>query len=298
MIEKHAFDYENMNQKGMKTLMRNNVARTTISILLSALIIIGLIFTTDSNLFLTNTLALWIVAEVYFALFLRFVLFGWVSRQIAKRKINIIKVGGLSLLFSFILLCLLPWKYGHVLTNNYIEKARLFNNEITIHVEDQHNSASSAQEVWIDAVKEQNKDYNLYEISLDDQNWIFKDGCIYTDGSTNIDLTICFPQRLLYEIRFKMTPASGMVTISSGSNRYTMDLYSPTKKYAYINWENLYGRITAADPILRLAYYFFYFLIIWIMVFSLTIYLSVRRQRTPVFSRTKANSHDMEKYND
>lgn len=263
--------------------MFKNIFQTIISILISTLIIVGLICTTKSNVFLVNTTALWIIAGIYLALYLRFILFHWVFQKTMEQKIRWIRAGIISALASLLILCFSPWKYGHVLTNNHIEKMRLFNPEITIHVEDHSNEASLAQEVWISAIKENNKDYNLYEIPLDNDTWSFAEGQIYTAGLSNHDLIMHFPAGKLYEIRFKTTPSSGIVRVSSAGFECFVDLYSADESYLFLNWEALYGKITTAPQTLRIIYYLSCLFVIWIMVFPATVYFFSKYQNNNKF---------------
>lgn len=256
--------------------MHKNIAQTISSILIAVVIIVGLICTTKSNLFITNTTALWIMAGIYLSLFFRFAVFGWAFDQIKGKNIIALKTGMISLLISLILLCFLPWKYGRVLTDNHIEKMRLSNPEIIIHVENNSNEASLAQEVWISAIKENNKDYNLQEIPLDNDKWYFNEGNIYTAGPSENDLTIRFRPKALYEIQFKAMPTSGIIRVTSGNDECIIDLYSSNEHFMYLDWSALYGRITTAPQILRVTYYLFYLLIIWSMMFFTVTYLTVK----------------------
>lgn len=258
--------------------MFKNISQTIISILISTLIIVGLICTTKSNIFLANTTALWIIAGIYLALFLRFIIFHWSFQKLKDQKKLWIKTGIISVFVSLLLLCLSPWKYGHILTNNHIEKMRFSNPEITVHVESRSNEASSAQEVWISAIKQNNKDYNLYEIPLDNDTWSFVEGQIYTTGLNSHDLIIQFPVGQLYDIRFKATPSSGIVRVSAGGFECFIDLYSADERYINLDWEVLYGKITTAPQALRITYYLSCLLVIWIMMFPATIYLFSKYQ--------------------
>lgn len=252
--------------------MKNGVIRTIVAFLAAILCVIGLAYTTESNLFLNNTIALWSIAFFYLFLFSCFVLFKWNVSQIKKLRSGKLRLVMASLFISVILLVIFPWKYGTVLTNNHVEKMRYTMHSVIISVQNQ-NMDSAGQEVWISAVKKNTQDFNMYEIPIDNQEWVFNEGAIYTDGKNKTNLVIDLGEGNLFDVKFKKTPMSGIVTIQSGQHEYSLDLYSEIQEEVYLDWTELYGNAITASQYKRILYYALYFAIIWSLVITGLIYL-------------------------
>lgn len=269
--------------------MKNNIMRRITAIFIATFLIVGLVITTGSNIFLSNTLALWILAWVYLFLFFDLVALKLNLIKIKAKSSRIIMLGVASLAVSMVLLGILPWKYGTVLTNNHIEKQRHTTHSVTISVVGQ-NDASAGKEVWICAVKKNQEDYNMYEIALDNQVWFFNEGAIYTTGESGDELVIDLGEGNLFEVKMKKNPLSGIVKISSGQYEYSLDLYSNVEEEVYLDWDALYGRVTTANQYMRMGYYALYLAIVWSLVLAGTVLMLEKNDKKSELSNEDSKS--------
>lgn len=236
----------------------NKKQLTLLSILLPTLILGSLLYTTDSNLFLTNTVALWIIAWIYLVIFYRVFTFGFCIKKKDEVGVGQVQMRVITLFISMGILLLFPYKYGRVLTNNYIEKMRYQKSQVTLYPE-------TEGEISIVSIKVNGKDYNIYEIPLDNENWVFNEGKIYNNGYNMKPLTIGFDKGTIFDIKFAASLNSGRVIVKDEEYSYTLDLCSDNN-VVYINWEDLYGNVQNASSILRVIYYIAYLFLIWSLV--------------------------------
>lgn len=260
--------------------MKNKGKRIIISSVMAVLIIIILIVVTHTNLFLNNTIMLWILAAVYLWAFNYFIVLGWCAKVLRNvESKDIIIVFATSIILSGLLLVIFPYKYGRILTNNFIERMRLTNNEVSISVYTP-NDVNGGQEVWVDSLKVDSRAYNIYEIPLDNDIWSFKDGKIYTDGlREHTELEIKFEKGELFEIKFRKTPESGIVLIQTEGYAYILDLYSTNEETIYLDWNELYGSVTSAVAQERIAYYVVYYLILLEISFAIVCFALDRKRK-------------------
>lgn len=260
--------------------MKNKGKRIIIAAVITAVLISLLISVTHTNLFLDNTVMLWILATVYLLIFNYFIVLGWCIKLFQKmeNKDRIIVILT-SIILGIVLLVICPYKYGKILTNNYVEKMRLMNNKVFISV-NAPNTENGDQEVWIDSLKVDSRAYNIYEIPVDNDIWAFNDGKIFTDGTReHTELAIEFEQGQFFDIKFRKTPESGSALIKTDGYECVLDLYSPKEETVYLNWEDLYGSINSAPAAERLVYYIAYYLILLELSFTVVCYALDRKNK-------------------
>lgn len=238
--------------------------RIVISFLPPTLLITCLIFVTNSNLFLTNTMALWFLAWVYYLLFYNVFTIRLCVEKINSFGMRKVKLSIIALLISVCVLLLFPYKYGKVLTDNYVEKMRYYNPEVTIVPE-------TGGEISIISIKVNKKDYNIYEIPIDNENWVFDNGRIYNDGNHLKPLTISFDRGTMFDVKFEANMSSANIKICNGKYSYILNMNFAEGSDLQINWETLYGKIRKANSFLRMVYYIICLLLIWSIVEVLVI---------------------------
>jgi len=199
-----------------------------ISLLLAITSIIGLIFSTNTNLFIRNTVVLWGLGMIYLFLFLFLIVFNITLRQLHSTSKRIMLILA-SVIITVLMICVLPFSYENVLKHNYIEKAFRENNTITIETLGNKNIESVGYSIQIEsAMIEKRNNYKLDDVILPD-SWEHINGKLVGESIFNDQFQIVFPEGSCYELRARYDENSGIIRITIGENSKDFDLYIPTK---------------------------------------------------------------------
>lgn len=234
----------------------------------SGILILILCFSTHSNLFLPNTVCLWVLGWIYLSVFCYF--------AIQKNDLTIsemMKIGIAALIISFALLLLFPIKYGAVLTQNYHEHQIMQTESVTITPLQRVNKSATAAEIWIDRILMNGQQYDKSNLQLSD-GWEILDNYIYcADARSAQPLVIHIPEKSYYEIHFVMTEASGSLRYSVNGSDAVIDLYNAVRTDRMVTPMEIWGEATEASRRERTLYYAAYEAALWILLNILIRYL-------------------------
>lgn len=252
-----------------------NKLKSVIYILTSLLLILILAYTSESNIFITNTLCLWILGFVYFFLYLRLVFDKSAEKFLKlKKKGNVI----LIVLLSSILLCgFLPIRFQKIIDENMIERG-MRSTKITIEALGEKNAESQGYEVCLEGIRINGvEDYNLYNIKLN-QDWDFVDGrpTYLKQIKSNIKIDLGYIKT--YEIIMRKNESAGKVNIKIGPNEYEYDLYSKeedSRNSIDLSKVFLQNQEKSSD-LQKGLFYFTYFIIVGSIMYSVVVFVKVR----------------------
>lgn len=207
-------------QQNTKKERKRNLASSIIGAIIS---IILLMITSKAFVGDANAICLWFLAGVYLVLFHYFAFWGYAVKKIKnssyKRETIVCSIIVTLLLFLF-----LPFRYDNVLENNYFLKNYLDNQTIAIEPLKEKNELSSGYQIWLEGIKVDGKDYNLYNISLPDK-WDFVEDRPFTDNQMAPLLSFKLNAKSSYDIMIRKGPNAGMARVSVGTKSAVVDFY-------------------------------------------------------------------------
>lgn len=200
--------------------VKNNKIKTVfICMFLSLLLICGLIFATDSNIFIINTGCLWLLGFIY----LFIVLYCIASHKIKDIVDHAFLFWAVSVVVSVFMMCILPFQYSKVLANNIFEKKMIQSKNLIIEPLDEKNENSSGYTVCIEGIVLDGVDYNMYEIPLSD-GWEFVDGRPCAEGMAG-KLNIDVSKTDNYKLLVRKNQESGKIRVYMDGDSRVYDLY-------------------------------------------------------------------------
>lgn len=257
-------------------ILKNNKYKNILYILVSLLTVVALSYTTKSNVSIPNTFWLWALGVLYLSLYLIFVADKIIKSIILlKRKTYILL---LSIILSIVACWLLPFHYQDIVNANKIELG-MKDETLFIEALGDKNPKSKGNEVCIEGIKINRKDYNLYNLHLND-DWDFVDARATYLGNKTSQISLELDYRNKYEIKFKKTNNSGKVKIKMGKYEQVYDLYSdePVQydnielKKAFLNNEIETSNIQEG------IFYLLYFLIIEILILTVGVHIELKQE--------------------
>ena len=249
------------------------------SMAVSGVLLSLLCWSTHSNLFLTNTVCLWILGWIYLSLCCTYF--------VLNNKLGMaenVKVGFIALLVSLAVFFVYPMKYGTVLTENYYERQILQTKSVTIVPLQTVNSNATAAEIFIDKIYFNYKEYDKNNLELP-EGWQFLDNYVYcADARAAKPLVVNIPEKNRFEIHFIMTEASGMFQYVVDESSTEVDLYHPARTDRVIAPAEIWEPITDAPNIDRLVYYAAYGGVLFIVSLTITgtIYSNEKKKRKKI----------------
>lgn len=258
-----------------------------ICFLISLLLGCGLIFTSNSNLQFINVVFLWNLGILYlaiiiYAIFLKRCFAKFLKIRRKGRKIIIIL---LSVVIVAVAFKCLPFSITNVTKNNFLKKEVLGKTNVVITALGEKNDRSKGYEVWLEGVKVDKTDYNLYEINLE-KGWDWNDGRPFYEENkkSSISFTINAKDRCVFLTR--KGPNMGKVKVQIGKISTVYDLYSAHNDDRYkldlekmVNVDNLYSKMDEC------IYDVCYLIILWILSFIIsfnTLAFALREQKLKV----------------
>ncbi len=241
-----------------------NMKKLVKSAVVSCILIVLLCLTTHSNVYVVNTLCLWILGWLYLSIFCYKITFAKKIKSMRVKEIIINKV--VSFIISLLILLLIPIKYGDVLTHNHWEKQMFNSKEIVITPLISANVNATAKEIWIEKIllDYQKLDVNSLELP---KGWhVMNEGIYAADAASAEKIIIDISDSNISEVVFAATEASGMVDYAFGESSIKVDLYSSERKSVSIEPEEIWGQINEAPAIDRLIYYGAYLIVLWLIV--------------------------------
>lgn len=185
--------------------------------------ILILIITSKTKFRDINTICLWILSGCYLVAFNYFGFWNYVVRKWKKSKnkreiiVNIIMI--MLILFVF-----LPFKYNNVIDNNYFLDNYLDNQKIDIIPLGEKNEQSLGYQIWLEGIREDDKDYNLYNLVLTD-GWEYVEERPFTDGMQTGALSFTLNADSSYDIMIRRGPNAGKAEIRIGGKSSIFDFY-------------------------------------------------------------------------
>ena len=242
-------------------LRKGKVRKICCCCAVSGILMLILCFSTHSNLFLPNTVCLWVLGWIYLSVFCYFAI-----QKNDLKIMEVMKIGAVSLIASFALLLLFPIKYGAVLTRNYHERQIMQTGSVTIIPLQKVNKNATAAEIWIDRILVNGQEYDKSRLQLSD-GWEMPDNCIYcADAVSAQPLVIPVPEKSYYEIHFAMTEASGSLCYSVNGSDVDIDLYNAVRTDRIVTPVEIWGEVTEAPGHERILYYAAYAVTLWILL--------------------------------
>lgn len=258
----------------MKVQKKRKLIYILISLFLSIVLNLILIYLVRSNMDSMNTVCLWGLGSIYLAAFFYLILYKCSAYSIRKNKSLFLSITSISVLVTFILLFLLPFRFGQVLKSNVLEKLLNKNSKIEIEVLNQKNENSAGNAVWLEGIIVDNKDYNLYEIPITD-GWERIDGRIAAMDFNAEKLTVDLPAHDIFSIMFRHQNDAGMIRIKIGNYEHTYDLYhTEFDQRAELDLSNLI-EVGYDTQIMkqRFVFYVIEAIILWSISFNIIAYL-------------------------
>lgn len=255
-----------------------NKFKSTIYIFVALSLVLILIYTSESNILVANTFFLWVLGFVYYFLYLRFVFDKFFNDFFEfEKKGNVI----LIVFLSSIMLCwLLPFRFQSIINENAIESG-MEDTKISIEALAEKNAESKGYEVCLEGIRVNgNKDYNLYNIKLND-GWDFVDGRPIYLKKVKSNINIDLGDIKTYEILMRKNENSGKVKIKIGINEYVYDLYSKEEKPREIlDLSKIFLQNQEKNSGLQKElFYLAYFIIVESAMFSVVFYLKAKTKK-------------------
>lgn len=218
-------------QQKMKT---SSIGKLIFSIVLSIACTITLMFTSQSNLHDKNTVCLWILACIYLFLFWEFLFWGY-----DMKKFMLLKRAGRKavLIFATIILAVVgffafPFQYDKVVVENNCRKILLGEQTIQIKTLGEKNEKSEGYDVWLEGIRVDGKDYNLYEIALN-KDWDYEEDRPFTDKKDAKAISISLDVKKDYDVMFRRGPQAGKIEVTVGETSKEIDLYAEKEEQRY-----------------------------------------------------------------
>lgn len=271
--------YKQMKRKSMLKEKRRKILQILCSMVLSGVLLSVLCWSTHSNLFLINTVCLWILGWIYLSICC--VYFVMNNKLGAVENV---KIGLIALLVSLAIFFVYPIKYGAVLTQNYYERQVLQTESITIVPLQTVNSNATAAEIYIDKIYFNYIEYDKNNLELP-EGWQFLDRYVYcADARVAKPLVIDVPENNRYEIHFIMTEASGMFQYLVDEASVEIDLYNAARTDRVIAPAEVWEQITDAPKMERMIYYAAYGAVLFIVTLTITcaVYSNDKKKRKKI----------------
>lgn len=262
----------------MQQEMKKNVTgKLILGILAGIVCTVILMITSESDLRDTNTVCLWVLAGVYLCVFWN-LLFGKYDME----KFFDIKKSGRKVFLVFISLVLtavfffsFPFQYKKVVESNTCSKAILGDQTITLEITGEKNEKSTGYDVWLEGIKVDGKDYNLYEIDLP-ENWEYKEDRPFTNEKKAGVVTIKLDAKKSYDIMLRKGPQAGKVKVSIGKNSQEIDLYEEKEEQHFkVDINKIVTENIKIDGSLggEVCYSIVYIILLWAGSFTLIMWL-------------------------
>ena len=254
----------------MKEKSKKNKIR--VSVLTSICSIIALIFTSESDLHVVNTFCLWVLGCIYLALGWYFLFWNYDRTQFAKirNRTRQSMVLLCSLLITGFLFSVLPLKQGIVLSKQYYQKERKANQTIRVRTLGEKNPKASGYQVWLEGIRFDGRDFNLYELQLP-AGWEFREDRPYTEQQAESELVVPLSEQPDYTLMLRRGPDAGMVELAVGDRAVVVDLYAKQEEQrAEVDLEKiiLNGYQPQAFLWERILYNAAYLLTLWLLAFT------------------------------
>lgn len=233
----------------------------------------GIIYTSNANLQFINTVCLWCFGILYLAIIMYWVLWKKCFQKFrgihkAGRKVITILLSVIIVALAFV--CL-PFSIENVTRSNYLQKEMLGKSNIVITALGEKNERSKGYDVWIEGIKVDKSDYNLYEIGLEN-GWDWKDGRPFYNKKELSSISFTLYAKDNYTLLTRKGPSMGKIKVQIGKISSVYDLYSEKTDDRYklnlgqmVNDDNLYSKGN------KLLYNICYITILWILSFIVSI---------------------------
>ena len=256
-----------------------------ISIVVSILLVLGVIFSTEANLNLINNVCLYILAGIYLYCIMYFVIY----KCFLKNKTIDSKQVFITVIVSVGFVVFMPFHYSEMVKQNRIQKIEQEETSIQISPGSK-NANSKNNEIYIESIKIEQNDYNMYEIELTD-GWEFVDGRPYTNQMDAKPIQINFNKNADVEIYVRKNANSGMINIKYCGFEKDFDLYSEKEiKKERINLDSVIPlEILHTRVGVRCAIYYICYGIITSTVVFIVISLLFRKTKTDKLIKKKEN---------
>lgn len=212
----------------------SSVGKLIFSIVLSVACTMILIFTSQSNLHDKNTVCLWILACIYLFLFWEFLFWKYDMKKFIslKRLGRKIVLAFVTIILATVGFFTFPFQYEKVVAENNYKKALL--GEQTIHIKalGEKNEKSDGYDVWLEGIRVDGKDYNLYEIDLN-KDWEYKEDRPFTDEKDAKAISILLNVKKDYDVMLRKGPQAGKIEITVGQTSKVIDLYAEKEEQRY-----------------------------------------------------------------
>jgi len=167
----------------------------------------------------------------------------------------------ISFVLSLILLIVMPFKLNNIIDNNIIERNMLNTDTITFITTGEKNPLSSGYDIWLEGIRVNNQDYNLYDLALPD-SWTFVEDRPLSTTAQVSSIVIDLPKMSEYIIYMRKVPSGGIVQIELNGMSMKYDLYNENSIQR--NIVDLSTLLLAQYTISSYEYIIFY-LIAWIL---------------------------------